>query len=74
MDMQKEEFVQVLQTRAIADPYYNTLLAKVRALEPEFLAVRDTLSREQQETLDRYISACEELEYSLCLIAYGMQM
>lgn len=45
-------------------------LAEVARLQPAFDLVRHKLSEADKDTLDLYIAACEELEYSHIYPAY----
>ena len=54
------------------DAWYQQCLADLQAKEPAFLAIRETLTEGQQEQLDAYIAACEELEHSKIYIAYEL--
>lgn len=55
---------------ARSDPWRTKLAEELRRAEPRFLAVYSNLPDDQQEALDAYISACEELQYSLIFSAY----
>ena len=52
------------------DPTYKECLAEVEALTPAFMRIRDALSEEEQDALDLYIAACEELQYCFVRPAY----
>lgn len=64
------DWIEELMALAASDPWYQECLADVNAREPAFLTIRDTLTVTQQEQLDGYIAACEELEHSLVLLAH----
>ena len=67
--MDKAMWINKLTEKAKNDPYYQECLMEVRALEPMFLNIRSTLPELQQKTLDAYISACEELDHALLVLA-----
>ena len=67
--MEKNKWLKELTEKAKHDPYYQQCLTEVRALEPMFLNIRSSLPELQQKTLDAYISACEELDHALLMIA-----
>ena len=52
-----------------SDSIYQELLQRCQALESDYLRIKSGLSAEDQETLDRYISLCEELEYRRTCLA-----
>lgn len=58
MDDLWDEMVELTKN----DKNYQEALDRVKRLEPAFLAVRESLNPEQQQTLDDYIAACEALE------------
>ena len=66
--IEKEWYIELIE-KAKHDPYYQECLAEVKALEPMFLAVRFELPEMQQRALDAYISACEELDHALLMLA-----
>ena len=49
--------------------HYQTCLEEVERLEPVYLALRDSLPELQRKILEDYISAWEELDHSLLLLA-----
>jgi len=67
--MKKETWYIELMEMAKHDVYYQQCLTEVRELEPVFLNIRSSLPELQQKTLDSYISACEELDHALLLLA-----
>ena len=67
--MIKTEWYKDLVEKAKQDPYYQECLAEVGALEPLFLNIRSSLPELQQKALDAYISACEELDHALLILA-----
>lgn len=52
------------------DPWHRECLAEVERLEPMFLQIRDSLSPSDQESLDSYIAACEQLRSNFIYPAY----
>ena len=67
--MEDNRWLQELTEKAKYDSYYRQCLTEVRALEPMFLNIRSSLPEMQQKTLDAYISACEELDHALLMLA-----
>ena len=67
-----QNWKDLLVLRAAADEWYQQCLEKVEAREPDFLAIRAKLPLSQQQALDGYIAACEELEHALVLLAYRL--
>ena len=66
--MEKEKY-KTLMELAKNDPNYQACLEEVRRWEPVYLALRDSLPEMQRRTLEKYISACEELDHVLLLLA-----
>ena len=58
---------------AKGDPAYQACLKTVRNLEPEFLALRNALGEDQRNLLDGYLSACEEMDHALLMVAEQMK-
>ena len=52
------------------DADYQQLLGRCEELSPEYLRILHSLSPEQQQILEEYISCCEEMEYRLAQLAY----
>ena len=52
------------------DPIYQELLHKCQTAEIDYLRIKAGLSAEDQDTLDRYIALCEELEYRRTYLAH----
>ena len=67
--MEKTAWLMELTEKAKHDPCYQQCLTEVRELEPMFLKIRSSLSELQQQALDAYIGACEELDHALLLLA-----
>lgn len=70
--MYNREWMDEMNCRAKTDDWYQALLEDVKAAEPAYLAIYNSLPESQQEQLGAYIAACEELEHSLTLIAYQL--
>ena len=66
------ELIRQITRLAESDPWHRRCLEELRRTEPDFLAIRQTLTEAQQEKLDAYISACEELEHSKIYIAFNL--
>ena len=60
--MSPKELWSKLNSLAAQDSRYQQALKSVTALEPAYLASKGTLTPEQQQTLDDYITACEVLD------------
>ena len=67
--MKQEYWDQILLEAARKDPEYQALLRTCREAEESYRAILDSLSPEQQEQLQDYICACEELEHRLTVLA-----
>ena len=67
--MEHTEWMEYLIERAKVDPQYQSCLEEVKRMEPEFLAWRDTLEENRRNVLDDYLSACEELDHALLMVA-----
>ena len=64
------DWTQELAIKAAQDKHYQNCLQEVQELEELFLRLREMLSTPQRELLDRYISACEELDHARAHLAY----
>ena len=60
--MNTENLWSKLGELADQDLQYQQALERVSTLEPAYLAIKGTLTPEQQQTLDDYITACEVLD------------
>ena len=60
--MNPKELWSELNSLAVQDTRYQQALERVSTLEPAYLAIKGTLTPEQQQTLDDYITACEVLD------------
>lgn len=65
----KQDGYDKLLELAKYDPVYQKCLEEVKRLEPLYLALRDSLPEMQRRVLEDYISACEELDHALLLLA-----
>lgn len=54
------------------DEGYMTYLEKLKAVEPAFLALRESLTQWQRDVLEEYLIACEGMDMALARIAYGL--
>ena len=63
---------KALALKTKQDSHYQSLLQQAREKESAFLSLRSTLTQSQQEILDGYISACEELDHCLIQLAYDL--
>ena len=70
--MNTYDWMDELNRRADGDEWFQARLEDVKAREPAFLAIRDTLTEAQRDALDDYIGACEDLEHSRTLLAYEL--
>lgn len=52
------------------DPWRAEVAAELTRKEPAFLALLDSLTKEEKEVILSYIGACEELTFSLVYSAY----
>lgn len=55
-----------------ADLHYQELLLRCTELESDYIQIKCSLSEENQDKLDLYIAACEELEYRRTVLAYAL--
>lgn len=67
--MRGEIWYKNLLELAKNDSHYQNCLEEVKRLEPVYLALRDALPEMQRRALEKYISACEELDHALLLLA-----
>lgn len=70
--MQNNLWIKQMNELAGRDPEHMELLARVEALEPEYKRIKAALPPADQEILDDYIAACEELEYHRIFPAYQL--
>ena len=57
---------------AVEDAFYCGLLSKCAVLSEDYHRIQSQLSPDDRETLERYISICEELEYQRTCMAYAI--
>ena len=67
--MKQDYWDQILLEAARKDDHYQKLLRACREAEADYTAIRDSLSEDQREQLERYISLCEELQHRLTTLA-----
>ena len=67
--MEDHRWTKKLLMLACKEPYHLQCVSECSALEPAYEKLRSSLSPEEQDLLDRYISACEEVQYSLIFLA-----
>ena len=67
--MREEIWEKNLLELAKEDPHYQACLEEVKRLEPVYLALSDALPQMQKKVMEDYISACEELDHALLLLA-----
>ncbi len=68
--MNKDELWYYLVPMMEQDPDYQQALQKLKDVEPDYLALLETMTPENQEILERYIAACEALDDPLIFLAY----
>ena len=67
--MKEINWYEKLTELARHDHHYQACLAEVKRLEPGFLVLRDSLTGQQRQILDGYLSACEEMDHALLMLA-----
>ena len=67
--MREEIWEKNLLELAKEDSHYQACLEEVKRLEPVYLALSDALPQMQKKVMEDYISACEELDHALLLLA-----
>ena len=67
--MIENKWYEELMDHAKNDPHYQACLEEVKRWEISYLALRDVLPEMQQSVLEDYLSACEELDHALLLLA-----
>ena len=68
--MEREELWRYLVPIMEQDSDYQQALQKLKEVEPEYLALLETLSSQQRDVLERYIAACEAMDDPLIYLAY----
>ena len=66
------DWMDKLNNRAKANLCYRQLLSVVKEREQDYLQIQALLTPDDQLRLDNYISACEELEQALIVLAYQL--
>ena len=66
------DWTDKLNNRAKANLCYRQLLSVVKEREQDYLQIQALLTPDDQLRLDNYISACEELEQALIVLAYQL--
>ena len=72
MKEQPIEWTRELLRLVQHDANCQQCLSKVMQLEPAYERIKKKLSKQDKETLDLYIAACEEYEYSHIYSAYAL--
>ena len=70
MENCNNDWIKQIFEIAKTDENYQECVRMVAQLEPDFLQIRQKLSPQEQEILDSYIAACEELHFSLIYPAH----
>ena len=65
-----DRFTDELHSRLQNDPWYQDCAKDVQQRTAAYEAICSTLTPQQQEDLDLYIAACEELEHTAVFVAY----
>ena len=68
--MREENWYKNLMKLAKEDPHYQTCLEEVKRWECAYLALRETLPEMQRRVVEGYLSACEELDHALLMLAF----
>ena len=68
--MDKNELWNYLIPMMEQDPDYQQALQKMKEIEPKYLALLETMTAENQEILEQYIAACEDMDDPLIFLAY----
>ena len=68
--MDRDELWHRLIPMMEQNPDYQQALQKLKEIEPEYLALLETLSPQQRDVLERYIAACETADDPLLYLAY----
>ena len=66
------DWKEKLYACARTDPWYQTCLAELRARTPQYECILESLPPEQQDAVEAYIAACEELDHALLLLAFEL--
>ena len=63
------EWLEDLADYATYDENCKECLAQLEKVEPAFLALKNSLPEDQQKIIDDYLSACEEQDHAMLLLA-----
>ena len=66
------DWIKELTQKAKQDSHYQDCLRELQERESAFLQLRSQLPEVHQKTLDSYLSACEELDHAMTMIAYRL--
>ena len=66
------DWLKLASDRAATDETYAHYHCLALELEPDFLRLRSSLSEEDRNLLDQYLTACEEMDNALTRIAYAL--
>ena len=58
--------------RAKVYPVFQEALKTLQEVEAEFVALRESLPTEQRELLERYLTACENMDCLLAQVGYQL--
>jgi len=64
---------EILNDRTKTDSIFQELLQQCILAEEQYRETLSRLSEDERESLERYISLCEELEYRRTVLALEMQ-
>lgn len=67
--MKQDYYDQILREQARKDDHYQALLRDYRAAETDYCRILQSLSAQDRELLERYISLGEELQYRMTVLA-----
>lgn len=70
--MRNDELLHPILQRAAKDEWFQKCWKFTADEESRFGVVRDALTAEQQESLDKYLAAREELALSMVYAAYAL--
>ena len=68
--MNNNELWERLMLEAEQNTEYQQALQELKNVEEDYTALLESLSAQQREVLERYISACEEMDEALVFAAY----
>lgn len=70
--MDYSSILDELMSMLLRDEDDQYLIERIRSLEPDFLAIRDSLTGIQRDLLDDYIGVCESQDDIRMLYAYEL--